>query len=361
MSTTGNAFEVVVLSGLHAGATVRLDGKSHVVIGRDMACDIMLRDKAVADRHLMFVVLEHKLSVVALADSVEIDGQALASGKTRTLRNGARILLGDISITVGEPGVGVHSISEDRRQSFLARSKLAGLNWLSAKPIHLKFAKVSVLSAGGALALMAIAFPLYQWWTFPRDTTLSLAQQVRVIRQALAAQGASGLTVTEDANERNVVVTGHVPSDADRHRLETTIGQTRLRPIVRIYSGERIEQDSRHYIERYLPTGSIRMSGIGTVAVSNVEPLRPQYQAWLTEALLRDIPGLIEVRYDGPSYSSVQEILPAPYSIVAIEGLSFLIDHAGERYFSGAMLTRDIQLRRFGHQTIFVERIERET
>ncbi|KVU00233.1 hypothetical protein WK62_19405 [Burkholderia ubonensis] len=361
MSATGNAFEVVVLSGLHAGATVRLDGKSHIVIGRDMACDIMLRDKSVADRHLMFVVLEHKLSVVALADSVEIDGQALVSGKTRTLRNGARILLGDISITVGEPGVGAHSIPEQSKLSLLSRSRLAGLNWLSAKPLHFKFAKVSVLSAGGALALIAIAFPLYQWWTFPRATTLPLAQQVIVIKQALAAQGARGLTVIEDTNERNVVVTGHVPSDADRYRLETTIGLTRLRPIVRIYSGERIERDSRHYIERYLPSGSLRTNGVGMVAIGNVEPLRPQYQAWLTEALLRDIPGLLEVRYDGPPYSNVQEVLPAPYSIVAIEGLSFLIDHAGERYFPGAMLTKDMQLRRFGRQTIFVERVERKT
>ncbi|MGT0193831.1 FHA domain-containing protein [Burkholderia pyrrocinia] len=361
MSRTNTMFEVVVLSGLHAGAKVQLDGKSHIVVGRDMACDIMLRDKSIADRHLMFVLLEHKLSVVALTETVAIDGQTLASGKTRTLRNGARIVLGDVSIAIGEPGIDANSTLEETKPSLLARSKLAGLSWLSAKPLHLKFTKASVLSVAVALTLTAITTPLYQWWTFPRIVTQPRAQQAVLLRQALAAHGARELTVTEDINERNLVVAGHVSSDADRDRLETAITSTRIRPIVRIYSGERIEQDVRHYIQRYLPSGAARVSGAGIVSIGNREPLRPQYQAWLTDALLRDVPGLLEVRYDGPSYSSVQEVLPAPYSIVAIDNLSFLIDSAGERYFSGAILAKDIQLRRLGRKTIFVERLEPKT
>ncbi|KVO23399.1 hypothetical protein WJ74_33765 [Burkholderia ubonensis] len=361
MNAAANVFEVVVLSGLHAGATVRLDGKSHVVVGRDMACDIMLRDKSIADRHLMFVLLERKLSVVALTDAVEIDGQALASGKTRTLRNGARIVLGDVAIAIGEPGIEPHSTPEGAKTSLFERSKLAGLSWLSAKPLHLKLAKASVISVAGALAVAAVITPLYQWWTFPRFTTQPLAQQAVLLKQALATQGTNGLTVMEEVDAHNLVVAGHVLSDTERRRLEAAIMSTRLRPIVRIYSGERIEQDARHYIERYLPSGSVRGNGAGIITVGHREPLRPQYQAWLTDALLRDVPGLLEVRYEGPTYSSVQEVMPAPYSIVVIDRLSFLIDNTGERYFSGAMLSKDIRLHSLGSKTVFVERVEPKT
>ncbi|KVW73125.1 FHA domain-containing protein [Burkholderia ubonensis] len=360
MSASENVFEVAVLSGLHAGARVRLDGKNHVVVGRDMACDIMLRDASIADRHLMFVLLERKLSAVALANAVEIDGQGLASGRTRALRNGARIVLGDVSIAIGEPGVKPHAAPTDK-PSVAARAKLASLNWLSAKPLHLKLAKGSALFVAAALTLAALVIPLYQWWTLPRITTQPLVQQAALLKQALAAQGGRELTVLEDRYERNLVVTGHVSSDAERQRLEATITSTRLKPIVRIYSGERIEQDARHYIQRYLPSGTVKLSAAGIVTVAHQEPLRPQYQAWLTGALLRDIPGLLEVRYNGPAYSSVQEVLPAPYSIVTIEDVSFLIDSAGARYFSGAMLAKDIQLHRMGRKTIFVERVAPKT
>ena len=357
MSSTHNVFEVAVLSGLHAGATVRLDGKSHVVVGRDIACDIMLRDKSVADRHLMLVVLDHKLSVVALTDAVEIDGQPLPSGKTRMLRNGAILSLGDVSIGIGEPGFVVQETPAHAKASLVVRSRLAGLRWLSAKPMHLKIVKISVLSVAVALTLAAVAIPIHQWWVFPRLATPTLAQQASALKQVLVQQGASDLTVKEVEEERNLVVTGYVPLEADRLRLEAVIASTRLKPIVRIFSDERIEQDARQYAKRYLPTSHVWLSGAGSVAIGHGEALRPQYRTWLTESLKRDIPGLREVLYDSPAYSRVQEILPAPYSIVAVDNLSFLIDDDGARYFAGSMLTRDIRLQEFGRKTIFVERL----
>ncbi|MFJ2991439.1 FHA domain-containing protein [Pandoraea sp. NPDC087047] len=361
MSATNNVFEVAVLSGLHAGATVRLDGKSHIVVGRDIACDIMLRDKSVADRHLMLVVLDHKLSVVALTDAVEIDGQSLPSGKTRMLRNGAIIALGDVSIGIGEPGFVAQEAPQDAKSPPLVRAKLAGLRWLSAKPLHLKLVKASVLSVALALALAAVAIPFHQWWVFPRITTPTLAERALDLKRVLTAQGAGELTVKEVVEEHNLVVAGYVARETERLRLEAVIASTRLKPIVRIFSDERIEQDARLYAKKYLPSATVWLSGTGTVAIGHGEPLRPQYRTWLTDALLRDIPGLREVLYDGPAFSRVQELLPAPYSIVSVDNLSFLIDNDGARYFSGSMLTRDIRLHGLGRKTIFVERIDQQS
>jgi len=358
MSTESNTFELTVLSGLHAGATARLDGKSHVVIGRDMACDIMLRDVCIADRHVMLVILEGKLSAVALADAVKIDENELALGKSRTLRNGTKIALGETLIGIGLPGMDWADAPEETKSSFAMRTTQAGYRWLSDKPLHRHISKLMILAIAGVCMMSALIVPLYQWTKHAHVPIQSDEALAHTLRQLLVSLNAGHVEVVVNKARRNVVVTGYVQREDERVRIEAAIASARLKPVLRIFSAERIEADAQSYLKRYLPSAAIRSGTPDAVVVSSAQSIRPAYWQWLSNTLLRDIPGVREVLYEGPSFDPVQQVSPAPYSLVSIGSESFLTDGRGERYFAGADIGRDLKLVRVGRQSVYVQRTD---
>lgn len=352
-------FEVAVLSGLHAGACARPGIRSHTVIGRDIACDLMLRDDSVADRHLMLVLLDGKVSAVELDGSVEIDGLALPKGKTAALRNGVKIRLGNVLLGVGAPGTDWSQQEAFTRISRSARMRIFIQRWLSHSQRRRRGVKIFVFVLASACVVTSLLFPIYQWSQQKRLQEASPEVLAKQLGTRLAPMRLADVNISVDQANGNVIVGGYVPLNEDLRRIELVILATKIRPFMRLFSTERIVIETKEYLKRHLPEAHVTLEAADTVRLVFTDPLQPTFRTWLQAQMLRDIPGLRKVLFNGPSDSAVTEVAPQPFSILSNGPQRFLVDADGGRFFPGSELSKGVYLKWVGIKTVAVERRER--
>lgn len=351
-------FEVAVLSGLHAGACTRLGERSHTVIGRDMACDMMLRDDSVADRHLMLVLLDGKVSAAGLDGTVEVDGIPLEQGKTIALRKGGTIKLGEVLLGVGTPGTDWSKHDAFAPMSRVGRGWAFVQRWLAHSARRRQGIKMGIFIVAGVCVLISLLLPIYQWSQHKPLQNVSPEAMAQQLASRLAPMKFADISVTVDKTVRNVVVGGYVPLNEDLRRIEMVVLGTKIRPFMRLFSSERILAEAKDYLSRQLPGAQVRTEAADTVRIAFSKPLQPKFKTWLQAEMQRDIPGLRTVLFDGPNYSSIVEIAPDPFSIMSIGPIRFLVDGDGTRFFPGAELSKGVLLRWVGADTVSVERKE---
>ncbi|TDA48286.1 EscD/YscD/HrpQ family type III secretion system periplasmic domain-containing protein [Burkholderia pyrrocinia] len=349
-------FEVVVLSGIHAGARQRFELRSHTVIGTDMACDLILRDAGIAPRHLMLVLLDGKLSAVRLDGSVQIDGVALAPGKSVALTGGVRIDLGGVLMGVGEPDADWKQPASPAPLPWLRRGVRRTRGWLAQSARRRAAARSTVLGLALLCVILSLCLPLYQWSSRRPPRNADLRADAARLTALITPLRLPEVKVAVQTHGKRIVVSGYVQSDAELLRLERVIRTAGLRPAMQVFSGERLRRDTLAYAARYLQHPEVQSSRADTVTVLSPTPLIPDSRAQLTSAMLRDIPGLRSVTLDLPPVNTSWEIAPNPYSILATGNLRFLIGEDGSRYFTGAQLAGDVVLRAVGGNSITVER-----
>jgi hypothetical protein len=356
--TGAGDFEVAVLSGLHAGACTRLGERSHTVIGRDMACDLMLRDDSVADRHLMLVLLDGKVSAVELDGAVEVDDLPLQQGKTVALRRGAKIKLGQVLLGVGIPGTDWSQHDAFSRVSRAGRIGIFIQRWLGHSPRRRHGVKIFVFILAGACVVASLLFPIYQWSQQKRLQDVSPEALARQLGLRLAPMRFADISITVDNASGNVIVGGYVPLDEDLRRIELVILSTKIRPFMRLFSSERIGIEAKEYLGRHLPGAQVKLAAADTVSIGFADPLQPKFKTWLQKEMLRDIPGLRKVLFSGPSHSAFAEVAPEPFSILSNGPQRFLVDGDGARFFPGSELSKGVYLKWVGTETVSVERKE---
>lgn len=355
-TTTG--IEAAVLSGLHAGACIQLGVRSHTVIGRDMACDLMLRDTSVAERHLMLVFQEGKICAVELDAAVDIDGIRLRQGQTVALRNGARIQLGGVLLGVGTTGTDWTEHEAFQSLSAVGRARRYIQRWLAHSARRRKCVRTSIVVLAGICLLTSILLPVYQWSQQRRLQVFSPSTVVRQLTERLEPLQLNDINITLDQASGTPVLSGYVQSDEDLRRVEAVILTTSIRPFMRIFSSERIRSEAQQYLIRQLPDASVRLSAKDTLHVAHAGSLRAQFKDWLQGEMQRDIPGLRKLLFDSPTASAFAELAPAPFSIMASGPQGYLVDADGARFFPGAELDKGVHLRWVGEKTVSVERKE---
>ncbi|MGU8077182.1 FHA domain-containing protein [Burkholderia pyrrocinia] len=357
-NTGARSFEIVVLIGLHAGARFVLDRRSHTVIGRDLACDVTLRDVSVADRHLMLVMLDGWIKLVSLNGEVEISGLPVPNGKERVVRCGERITLGDVLIGLGEQGTVWES--ETEIAGVLAQTRWASVrarfhHWLAQSEKRRRGIAASIFVSAGLCILLPLVIAFSQWIKHNKIGAPDETTAVRQIEQRLAEMKLPGLRVFVDRSAHAVVVEGYVLFEEDIRRVERISLKVNTRPMLRLYSQERIERQAQEYVQRQLRDATVRASLTGEVQIESAQALKPKFKDWLREQLMRDIPGVHAVVFDGPVYSRIQEIAPDPFSILSIGAVRFLLSKDGERFFPGSELSKGVLLNRIEPKSIFVE------
>ncbi|AOJ03731.1 phosphopeptide-binding protein [Burkholderia mayonis] len=352
-------FEIFVLTGLHAGARLVLDGRRHTVIGRDLACDLTLRDTSVADRHLMLVERDGKIRAMGLDGAIEVNGLPVPDGKERLLRRGERVKLGDVSLGLGEPGAAWDGAQADEPK--LARSRLSRwrdriMHWIAQDEKRRRAAAGSIIVLAALCACLPLMVVLAQWKKRNEVVMPDTVQMAQQIGRRLASMDMRGLQVFADPTRHVVVIEGYLPRDEDVRRAEKVAISMKVRPTLRLHSNERIERQARDYVQRSVPEAVVEAGGMGEVRVASPAALQPRFQAWLRDQMLRDITGLRAVTFSGPDYNRTQELPPQPFSILSIGTTRFLLAKDGERLFPGAELPKGLVLVRIGQGSIFVER-----
>jgi len=357
-NTGTRRFEIVVLTGIHAGARLLLDQRSHMVIGRDLACDLILRDPGVTERHMMLVMLEGRVKAVGLDGEIEVSGLPVPNGKQRVLRCGERIKLGNLLIGLGEQGMVWESEPETDgvvAQSSWARMQARFHHWLAQNEKRRRGITALILVGAGLCILLPLSFAVFQWSKRNEVEVFDETMVVRQIKQRLVEMKLPGLKVLVDPKTHAVVVEGYVPFEEDIRRMEKALLKVSMRPTLRVYSRERIEREAQEYVQRAILDSTVRARDIGEVQIGSSQALRPQFKDQLRERLLRDIPGVRKVVFNGPEYSRIQEASPDPFSIVSIGSVRVLLAKDGERFFPGAELSTGTLLNRIEQKSIFVE------
>ncbi|KVD76200.1 phosphopeptide-binding protein [Burkholderia ubonensis] len=357
-NTEGGCFEIRVLSGLHAGARRVLDLRSHTVIGRDLACDLALRDASVAGRHMMLVMLGGKVRVVGLDGKIEVNGLPIPEGRERVLRSGDRIKLGDVMIGLGDQDTiwkSVPLIADAIVQSRWARARTRFHNWLAQDEKRRQGFRAAISVGACLCVLLPVVFAVSQWSKRSKVGVPDDTMAVRQIERLLVEMKLSDLGVSFDRSRHTVVVEGYVQFEEDIQRIEKASMTASMRPTLRLYSQERIERQAQEYVQRDLADAIVRAREKGELQIGSSQALRPQYKDWLRERLLNDIPGVRKVVFNGPDYSRIQEISPDPFSILSIGPVRFLLAKNGERYFPGSELPMGMLLRRIEQRSIFIE------
>ncbi|KVV39196.1 phosphopeptide-binding protein [Burkholderia territorii] len=355
-ATTG-CVEIAVLTGLHAGARLLLNGHSHTVIGRDLACDLTLRDTSVAPRHLMLVARDGKIRAIGLDGEIEVGGWLVPEGKERVLRTGEQIKLGEVAIGLGEQGANWdHAADVVRAAAGVGRLGKQLDHWLAQSDRRRRGAVVSIVAGAGLCVVLPFAVALAQWSKRHEIAAPDEATLIRQIEQRFVAAKLHGLRVSVDPATHSIMVDGYVPIDEDVRRAEKVVLAMKVRPTLRLYSREKIERQAGDYVQRNLAGATVRASPMGGIRVETVQALRPGFKNWLREQLMRDIPGIRAVAFDAASYSRTQELASDPFSILSIGSVRFLLATDGERIFPGAEVSKGLSLVRIGRESIFVER-----
>ncbi|WP_258170683.1 FHA domain-containing protein [Burkholderia cepacia] len=347
-----------MLTGLHTGARLMLDGRAHTLIGRDLACDVTLRDACVADRHVMLVMIDGRIKAVSLSGEIEVNGLALPEGKQRVLHSGERIKLGDVLIGLGEEGTvweAESGIDNSVVERGMARARSRFRHWLAQSEKRRRVFSLSIYAGAGLCILLPLVLAVVQLSRQNKIEPLEQAIVVKQIKQRLDQMKLTGLKVFSSRPTRAVVVEGYVPFEEDIRRIEIASLKFSMKPTLRLYSRERIERQAQEYVQRDLSDATVRARDLGELQIGSGKAMRPQFKEWLRERLIRDIPGVRTVVFDGPLYSRLQEISPNPYSIMSIGPMRFLLAKSGERLFNGSELSLGIQLNRIDYNSIFIE------
>ncbi|MDR6504026.1 hypothetical protein J2785_007220 [Burkholderia ambifaria] len=354
--TAKTDFEVVVLSGMHAGARQRFELRSHTLIGADMACDVILRDACIAARHLMLVLLDGKLSAVRLDGAVEIDGIALLPGRSTALMGGGRIDLGGVWVGVGEPGANWERPTAHERQRWLGRGVHRIRSWLAQSARRRAAVRTTALVLASLCVILSLCLPMYQWSSRRPSSEGDLKTDAARLAASIEKLRLPHVKVVLQAREKRIVVNGYVQSDAELQRLRQAILAIGTRPAVQVFSGERLRRDTLAYVARYVQQPEVRSNQVDTVTVLSTTPLTSDARVQLKGAMLRDIPGLRAVTFDLPPATTSWEIAPKPYSILESADLRFLVGEDGSRYFTGARLGENAVLKSIGINSITVSR-----
>jgi len=319
---------------------------------------MMLRDDSVADRHVMLVLLDGKVSAVELGGAVEVDGLQLQQGKSIALRKGGKIKLGEVMLGVGDPGTDWGKYDAASRVSGVGRISLFIQRWLAHSPRRRQGAKIGIFVLAGACVVASLLVPIYQWSKQKRLQEVGPGAMAKQLTLRLAPMEFSDISVTVDKASGNVIVSGYVPLNEDLRRIELVILATKMRPLMRLFSSERIRDEAQEYLKRHLPGAELQLAATDTVKIVYADPLQPKFKTWLQAEMQRDIPGLRSVLFSGPNYSAFVEMAPQPFSILSMGSQRFLVDSDGARFFPGSELGKGVILRWVGAETVSVERKE---
>lgn len=348
--------EVHVLSGLHAGASIRLADQPQTMIGRDGSCDLMLRDESVESRHMMLMLLDGKVCAVRINGDVEIDEIPLKLSTAVALRKGARIRIGEVLLGIGLPDTNWEKSLAPEHRGKIRRWAINALLWLGKNVRRRKSLMISAYVIAIVCVISALAFPIYQLSNRYKSEDKEGADSARMILQSrLRTMKLPDVRVRINHTSQMVEISGYVALDEDVKRIERVALSMPNRPQLAVFSVERIDRESKEYISHLLPLAEASMKSIDTVNIAYPKPLSSSDKERLEQAMLRDVPGVRHVAFDIPEQSALSEISPAPLSILPVGRFRILVGGDGALYFPGAQISDGVVLRKVGVTSISVE------
>ncbi|MFT3778971.1 MAG: hypothetical protein QM772_11970 [Ottowia sp.] len=333
-------YELRVLSGEQRGASSAVRPGDTLRLGRDWSNDVVLRDAGDGNAALRLDA-DGQLLLNVDGGQCQVGGAALAAGEHTALALYTPFTVGGTRMAVGRIGAPQWAalFEEPAPVAASASPSAAEAAEPAAAPARRRIDWVRRLLTGGAALVAASAGALTLAWAMG-PASLSPAQQAEHLRQTLAHLGFGALHV--ESREGQLVVTGHLDTQAQRTRLEQALaGQTPAR--VAVWVNEQVTAAVGDVYRLNGIAAEVRGAGPGVVHVQtregDVEALN-KVQA----VARRDVPGLqqlVPLNEPPPAGPRPEATVTDPGKRVAaiVPGEpAYVVTADGTRYFEGAML-----------------------
>ena len=354
-----------VLTGSRAGAEAALPTSGRATIGHEYWHDVVVREDATRGHAVELDFGTDDVARLSILDGEAVLlGSTLRAGDTAVLPPYVPVSLGGVAFafgvaasdrwaeataiavnaqpavaaTVDEPtetGLWAHLVDGTRARLGQAVRPAAILGILAAI--------VVALTAGPAIDALQLGGG-------PADRT----------SRALAAAGFRNVAVREGANNE-VLISGYVPSEADRQRVQSLIDSQGLRASVSIETGEELARSTADVSRLNGVETRTRALGAGVVELTSA-PLDAEGKAKIEALIRRDVPGLRKLIFrddlsmdSNDNVKSIADVTKRVSSVVSGDP-AYIMTADGARYFPGAIMPSGHRLIAITEQTVVLER-----
>lgn len=321
---------IVVMEGVHTGASVVLPTDRPLRIGSGADADLMVIDEGVEPLHVTVELHGAALALIAHEAKVAVFGRPLPPGRRVTVERGARFSAGVVTFQFsGRDAPGAAMMRDAERAYLLRHAPLVyfGKRWSDASRVT----KAVALGMPFALALLAW-ISSNQWSGVPRATRPNDA--FRLVKKHI------------DPKTGALVYEGYVQSPADLAALTASAWSQKRALVMHVIVLAQLQEQVGEFLARYYRGAEVYPAEPGTftatlpVAQGFISPDSWDY-ARVARLASAEISGLRGLTF--PGHAQQGERVRVPLEALGLNLLAgrhavWLTDAQGVRYFPGARL-----------------------
>jgi type III secretion system YscD/HrpQ family protein len=317
---SGGPHQLRVLSGMHEGASTELCENSWLVLGSGGQCDIVLRDDSIVEQHCLIGYQAGEVTVRVLDGIVRLHGRAVEPRETVSLTDYEALQVGMVGIAFGSPGSARWTeVSEQWDRNILTEetgsSDTADVGdngfepeatQLASDPLGLsprsgrrgrlrrlmlgRHARLAFRSLAVSVLVLGGVAGSWHGVSQATNTIQSKAGVMKTINQ----MGFTELVLSKGSGGLDLL-TGVVPTEADRADLVNVLAKAGLRPASDIVTGEHLAMAVQNeFRQRGWNVMTSYVTG-GTVLVDGLAP-DPEVKA-LESRILGSIKGVKQLAF----------------------------------------------------------------
>jgi len=364
---TDHKFVLRVLSGRLAGSEVPINADAPLTIGHGFDNAVVLRDASTGPVALTFVADTEGGAWIEMREgAVELLGQTIAAPGRALLPPYIPLKVGAFTLAWG----GALSTRWDdalalagaRPPALVPVDAVLATNLHDLRPprtmlqrlseIGDRFLNRSVYVTGGAVLTMLLLAP-------PLVSALTQhTPPVDTVRAAIAGRypGLSASTTPTG----DVLVTGTVPAEADKGRIEAMIARAGVGAQVSVQSGEGLaDAAAQVFRDNGVPAHGVWLRD-GVVRLTT-GPVPAETRARLTNVAQGDVPGLIRLEVSAPDAGPLGSALAGDAAAKRVASVvagdpGYITTADGARYFPGGLLPTGQRLVSIAGREITLER-----
>jgi hypothetical protein len=321
---------IVVMDGVHTGASVVLAAGKPLRIGSGADADLLLIDEGVAPLHATVELHDAALALVAQHADVAVFGRSVPPGRRVLLRRGAWFSAGAVTLQFcGRDAPGATMARDAERAYLLRHAPLAYLarRWSDASPV-----------ARGVVVAMPVAFALLTW--------IVAIQRADMPRATHTNDAFRLVTTHPDPRSGALVYEGYVQSAADLAALTASAWSQQRAPVMHVIVLTQLQEQVGEFLTRYYRGAELHSPQPGTFTATLPDGHRfLSPESWDYSRIARlaraEINGLRNLTFPGHAQEGERVRVPLDalgLNLLASRHAVWLTDAQGVRYFVGARL-----------------------
>ena len=322
---------IVVMDGVHTGASVVVPAGRQLRIGSGADADLMVIDQGVEPLHATVELRGTALALVPHRAKVAVFGRPVPPGRRVTLAHGARFSVGVVTFQFsGRHAPGATMTRNAERDYLLRHAPLVFLarRWSDASPVT----KAAVLGSPFVFVLLTWIVSS-QWSGVPRVTRPNEAFRL--------------VTTHIDPRSGALIYEGYVQSAADLSALTASAWSQKRSPVMHVIVLAQLQEQVGEFLARYYRGATLSSTQPGTFTAMLPEAqgfLSPE--SWDYARVVRlaraEIGGLGGLTFPGHAQDGERVRVPLEalgMNLLASPHAVWLTDAQGVRYFPGARLS----------------------